>query len=158
VPGRLDKLGGGQLPRVFVDYAHTPDALLCALLALRSYGSEKLICVFGCGGNRDQGKRSEMGNIAWKYADQIIVTADNPRDESVELICEQILAEVPSAENIHIIPDRAEAISHAIHIANKGDVVLVAGKGAETYQEINGKRFEFSDYHVIKSELARRAA
>ena len=158
VPGRLDKLGGGDLPCVFVDYAHTPDALSCALTALRNYGSEKLICVFGCGGSRDQGKRSEMGKIAWRYADQIIVTADNPRDESVEKISKQILMDVPAAENIHIISDRAEAISHAISIANKGDVVLVAGKGAETYQEINGKRFKFSDYQVIKSELARRAA
>lgn len=158
VPGRLDKLGGGELPHVFVDYAHTPDALRCALTALRNYGSEKLICVFGCGGNRDQGKRSEMGKIAWKYADQIIVTADNPRDEAIEKISRQILTDVPATEYIHIIPDRAEAISHAISIANKGDVVLVAGKGAETYQEIDGKRFEFSDYQIIKSELARRAA
>lgn len=158
VPGRLDKLGGGELPYIFVDYSHTPDALRCALTTLRSYGTGKLICVFGCGGNRDQGKRPEMGEIAWKYADQVIVTADNPRDETVENIAKHILMGVPAAADIQVIPDRAKAIIHAVSMANKGDVVLVAGKGAETYQEINGKRFEFSDYQIIKSELARRAA
>ena len=158
VPGRMEKLGGGSLPRVFVDYAHTPDALHCALTAARNYTSEKVICVFGCGGNRDQGKRSEMGIIACKQADQFIVTADNPRYESVKAICQQILSEVPSKENCLIILDRADAIAHAISMAGKGDVVLVAGKGAEHYQEINGQRFEFSDHQIINAELARRAA
>jgi len=158
VPGRMDKLGGNQQPKVFIDYAHTPDALHCALSAAKNYSSGKVICVFGCGGNRDQGKRSEMGDIAWKQADQLIVTADNPRDESVTLICEQILANVPPSESVVVIPDRAEAIAYAINMAQKEDVVLIAGKGAETYQEINGQRFEFSDYKIVRSALERRAA
>ncbi|MBV1871531.1 MAG: UDP-N-acetylmuramoyl-L-alanyl-D-glutamate--2,6-diaminopimelate ligase [Gammaproteobacteria bacterium] len=158
IPGRMEKLGGGELPRVFVDYAHTPDALQCALTAAKAYGSNKLICVFGCGGDRDQGKRAEMGVIACEQADEVIVTADNPRSESVESICQQILSGVGSRAHCQIIQDRAQAIEQAIRTAGVNDVVLVAGKGAETYQEVDGKRCDFSDRDVISVELARRAA
>jgi len=158
VPGRMNKMGGGNNPLVFIDYAHTPDGLLNAIKSARTYCKNRLICVFGCGGDRDQGKRSQMGRVAWECADLLIVTADNPRSESVEKICQQIISDIPSQENTHVILDRADAIAYAINVAEKNDVVLIAGKGAENYQEIAGVRRPFSDYHVAEAQLARRAA
>lgn len=158
VPGRMNKMGGGALPLIFIDYAHTPDGLLNAIQSARHYCRHKLICVFGCGGNRDQGKRSQMGLIAWEFADVCIVTADNPRDEAVEDICRQIVAELPERHAVQIIHDRASAIEQAIAMATKEDVILIAGKGAETYQEIAGQKIPYSDYRIVENELARRAA
>ena len=158
VPGRMMRLGGehGQ-PVVVVDYAHTPDALESALHAVRAHLDGKLVCVFGCGGNRDQGKRPQMGRAAELLADNIFVTSDNPRDESANKIIEDVIAglEVPGKATIE--PDRAVAIRQAIANCNPGDVVLVAGKGHETWQEIGGHRIPFSDETTIRNALGEVA-
>jgi UDP-N-acetylmuramyl-tripeptide synthetase len=153
VPGRLERVGGGAQPLVVIDYAHTPDALEKALAALRSSVApgRQLVCVFGCGGDRDPGKRALMGQVATRLADQVIVTSDNPRGEDPLAIIEQVLAGAPGAQAIE---DRQVAVFAAIHQARAGDVVLLAGKGHETYQEIAGVRLPFSDREVARSALA----
>ncbi len=147
VAGRMQTVGRPGQPAVVVDYAHTPDALEKVLLALREISAVsggKLICVFGCGGDRDKGKRAMMGRVAEKFSDQCIVTSDNPRSEEPQ----RIIADVASgmvADNHEIMVDRAAAIAHAIALARHGDTVLLAGKGHEDYQEINGVKQPFSD-------------
>jgi UDP-N-acetylmuramoyl-L-alanyl-D-glutamate--2,6-diaminopimelate ligase len=155
VPGRLERLGGGDVPLVVVDYAHTPDALEKALAALRpAVGpGRKLVCVFGCGGDRDPGKRPLMGAAAARLADQVVVTSDNPRGEDPHAIIEQIMEGVGRAR-AEAIEDRQVAIFSAVHHARPGDVVLLAGKGHETYQEIAGTRHPFSDREVAAAALA----
>jgi len=153
VPGRLERVGGGRGPLVVVDYAHTPDALEKALAALRPAvaAGHRLLCVFGCGGERDPGKRPIMGEVASRLADHVIVTSDNPRGEDARAIAEQVLAGAgPGAE---AIADRQVAIFTAVHQAGPGDIVLVAGKGHETYQEIAGVRHPFSDREVALAAL-----
>jgi UDP-N-acetylmuramoyl-L-alanyl-D-glutamate--2,6-diaminopimelate ligase len=152
VPGRMQRLGGGGRPTVIIDYAHTPDALEKALKTLRPLAAGRLCCVFGCGGGRDKGKRPLMGGIAAALADQAIVTSDNPRHEDPAEIVAEILAGMPPGQVC--ILDRAEAISAAIAQANAGDVVLLAGKGHEDYQEIRGERLPFSDLEVAGRALA----
>ncbi len=155
VPGRMQTYGGGGRPSVVVDYAHTPDALEKVLVALREViaaDGGKLVCVFGCGGDRDRGKRPMMGTVAAKLADVCIVTSDNPRSESPH----DIIAAIVSGMREHgyqIIEDRAAAIAQAIHGAHAADTVLVAGKGHETYQEIKGVKYPFSDAEVAQSAL-----
>lgn len=152
-PGRMQTLGGGAHPLVVVDYAHTPDALEKALATLREIVSGgRLICVFGCGGNRDKGKRPLMGEAAAKAADEIWVTSDNPRNEDPRHIIDDIL--VGAAGKPHVEPDRARAIFEAIGGAHQGDVVLIAGKGHEDYQEVAGERLPFSDVAVARKALA----
>ncbi|HUP30810.1 MAG TPA: UDP-N-acetylmuramoyl-L-alanyl-D-glutamate--2,6-diaminopimelate ligase [Usitatibacter sp.] len=155
VPGRLERLGGRTLPLVVVDYAHTPDALEKALAALRPAvaAGHKLVCVFGCGGDRDPGKRALMGAAVAKLADQVVVTSDNPRGEDPHAIIEQILEGLPGPD-VEAIEDRQVAIFSAVHHARAGDVVLLAGKGHETYQEIAGVRHPFSDSEVAAAALA----
>ena len=155
VPGRLERIGGDALPLVVVDYAHTPDALEKALAALRPVVAEgrRLICVFGCGGDRDPGKRSLMGSVAGRFADHVVVTSDNPRGEEPAAIIEQVL-EGLAGRAAESIEDRQVAIFSAIHQARAGDVVLLAGKGHETYQEIAGTRVPFSDIDVARAALA----
>ncbi len=154
VAGRMQKLGGGELPAVIVDYAHTPDALEKVLLALReSCGDTRLICVFGCGGDRDRGKRAMMGKVAEKIADRCIVTSDNPRSEDPQ----DIIAEVVVGMNAHrheVVPERSEAIARAISQAIAGDIVLIAGKGHENYQEITGVKYPFSDVDEAMKQLS----
>jgi UDP-N-acetylmuramyl-tripeptide synthetase len=154
VPGRLERLGGGALPLVVVDYAHTPDALEKALEALRPTvaAGHRLLCVFGCGGDRDPGKRPMMGAVASRLADHVIVTSDNPRTEKPEAIIEQILGGVRG--EVEAIEERQVAIFAAVHQAKPGDVVLLAGKGHETYQEIEGVRHPFNDAEVARAALA----
>lgn len=138
--------GRGTL--VVVDYAHTPDALSRALTALRAVAvarSGRLICLFGCGGERDPGKRPEMGRIAAELADHVVVSSDNPRTESPEAIVEQILAGIPEAAHAEVQVDRARAIMQTIWSASPEDVVLLAGKGHETYQDIAGEKLPFDD-------------
>jgi UDP-N-acetylmuramoyl-L-alanyl-D-glutamate--2,6-diaminopimelate ligase len=156
VPGRLERVGGGAAPLVVIDYAHTPDALEKALEALRPAvgAGERLICVFGCGGDRDAGKRPLMGRVASRLADHVIVTSDNPRGEDPRAIIEQVLAGV-SGRTAEAIEDRQVAIFAAVHQARAGDVVLLAGKGHETYQEIAGSRHPFSDRDVACAALAQ---
>jgi UDP-N-acetylmuramoyl-L-alanyl-D-glutamate--2,6-diaminopimelate ligase len=154
VPGRLEKVGGGSMPLVVVDYAHTPDALEKALEALRPAvaAGHGLFCVFGCGGDRDPGKRPLMGAAAARLADHVVVTSDNPRSESPASIIAQVLEGIPG--KAEAIEDRQVAIFTAVHHATPGDVVLLAGKGHETYQEIAGVRHPFDDREVARAALA----
>ena len=157
VPGRLERLGGGDAPLVVVDYAHTPDALEKALDAVRPVVAPggRLLCVFGCGGDRDPGKRPIMGEAAARLADHVIVTSDNPRGEDPAAIIDEVLSGVLSG-SVESVEDRQVAIFSAVHQARPGDVVLVAGKGHETYQEIAGVRHPFRDAEVAAAALEAR--
>ena len=153
VTGRMQRLGGGDKPLVFVDYAHTPDALEKVLASVRKHCSQDLWLVFGCGGNRDAGKRAMMGACAERGADKIIVTDDNPRCENSRDIIDAILSGCEHPENIIVKLDRALAIQTAIDNANVGDCIVIAGKGHEDYQEINGVRQPFSDSVCVLKAL-----
>jgi len=157
-PGRMQRLGGDLLPLVVVDYAHSPDALQKVLTALRPAVApeHELVCVFGCGGDRDQGKRPEMGAAAGRLADRLVVTSDNPRTEDPVAIASAVVAGIRTTPNRKwsVEPDRARAIRTAVAAARPGDVVLVAGKGHEEYQEKNGVRHHFSDARVAAAALA----
>ena len=158
VPGRLQPVGSGK-PLVVVDYAHTPDALDKALAALRPVAQVRggrLWCVFGCGGNRDAAKRPLMGAIACRLADHVVVTSDNPRGEPPDFIISQILAGVVGHDEIDVIEKRADAVRHAIVDAGPADVVLLAGKGHESYQEIAGVRHSYSDLTQAEAALRLR--
>jgi UDP-N-acetylmuramyl-tripeptide synthetase len=153
VAGRVQQLGGKDKPLVVVDYAHTPDALEKVLQALREIKTAQasLICVFGCGGNRDKGKRPLMGAVASRLADSTIVTSDNPRNEDPCAIIEEITSGMEA--NFHVEEDRAAAIDRAIRHARPGDIVLIAGKGHEDYQEIKGVKLPFNDVEVAQRAL-----
>ncbi|WP_394751987.1 UDP-N-acetylmuramoyl-L-alanyl-D-glutamate--2,6-diaminopimelate ligase [Crenothrix sp.] len=155
VAGRMEPLGGGLLPLVFVDYAHTPDALEKVLASVRKHCQGDLWVVFGCGGNRDTGKRSQMGNIAEQWADYVIVTDDNPRFEASSAIVEDIIQACQS-NKIQAIQNRKDAIHQAVINATAIDCIVVAGKGHETYQEIEGVRMPFSDRQVVMDALNMR--
>jgi UDP-N-acetylmuramoyl-L-alanyl-D-glutamate--2,6-diaminopimelate ligase len=157
-PGRMQLNGGGQLPVVIIDYAHTPDALSQALRAVRAHFPGRVLCVFGCGGERDKGKRPQMGAIAEQLADEVILTDDNPRAEDPAQIIAAIRAGMQAPERATIIADRALAIRTALARAHAGEVVLVAGKGHEDYQLIGGERRAFSDLNIARSVLASRSA
>lgn len=150
VHGRMEVVATRCGAPIVVDYAHTPDALKKVLEALRPYAKNRLVVVFGCGGNRDAGKRPEMGRIANELADIIIVTDDNPRHEDAAVIRRQILATCPNAKEIG---DRAEAIRYAMSLLEKGDVLLVAGKGHETGQIVGNETLPFDDTEVIRKSL-----
>jgi len=155
-PGRMQPEGGGLRPLVLIDYAHTPDALAKALHAAREHCRGRLHCVFGCGGERDPGKRAEMGRIAARDADAVIVTDDNPRGEDPQQITDAILQGIVAAgggAHTRVIHDRALAIRGALAAAAAEDVVLVAGKGHEAYQLIGGERRAFSDATVARAAL-----
>jgi UDP-N-acetylmuramoyl-L-alanyl-D-glutamate--2,6-diaminopimelate ligase len=159
-PGRMQRLGGHDAPLVIIDYAHSPDALEKVLQALRPAVAEdhELVCVFGCGGDRDAGKRPEMGRVAATLADRVIVTTDNPRGEDPAAIASAIVHGIRDSGNRRwsVDLDRTAAINAAISDAKAGDVVLVAGKGHEDYQEANGVRTPFSDAEAAAAALARR--
>ena len=155
VNGRMERFGGdNNQPLVIVDYAHTPDALEKVLRTLRSHTKGKLGVVFGCGGNRDSGKRSQMGRVAEQFADSVIITDDNPRFESNQEIAKDILSGFFNHE-ANIIHDRANAIRHAIELATAQDCVLIAGKGHENYQEINGIKFPFNDAECVRQIMVQ---
>jgi UDP-N-acetylmuramoyl-L-alanyl-D-glutamate--2,6-diaminopimelate ligase len=183
ISGRMQTVGGGTRPLIVVDYAHTPDALEKALLTLRelmragtrapslqrgrrdvakggmrtgSTADARLICVFGCGGDRDRGKRPLMGGVAARLSDRVIVTSDNPRGEDPRTIAADIVAGIDRGCELEL--DRRRAIRSAIGHARRGDVVLVAGKGHENYQEVKGVRRPFSDAALARSALARWTA
>jgi UDP-N-acetylmuramoyl-L-alanyl-D-glutamate--2,6-diaminopimelate ligase len=153
--GRLDFAGERDGAPVFVDYAHKPDALAKALEALRPYVTRRLVVVFGCGGDRDPGKRPMMGEIAAQLADRVVVTDDNPRSENPAAIRAAILKAAPGAIEIG---DRREAISRSIADLRRGDVLLVAGKGHETGQIVGQQVLPFSDHEAVASALAGRVA
>jgi len=156
VPGRLQPVLEGQEFAVLVDYAHTPDSLENVLLAARDLTAGRVVCVFGCGGDRDRGKRPLMGEIASRLADRVLVTSDNPRSEEPEAIIREILAGVRGGE-VEALPDRREAIARAIGEGRPGDVVLIAGKGHEQGQEFaDGRRVPFDDVQVAREALRRR--
>ena len=148
VPGRFELVDKGQDFAVIVDYAHTPDGLENVLRAARGITHGKLISVFGCGGDRDTGKRPEMGRISAEIADYSVITSDNPRTEEPAEIIAQIVSNLPHDTHYVSILQRREAIQHAIATAKSGDVVVIAGKGHEDYQEIHGQRFPFDDRKV----------
>jgi UDP-N-acetylmuramoyl-L-alanyl-D-glutamate--2,6-diaminopimelate ligase len=155
-PGRMQQIGGQDAPMVVIDYAHTPDALEKTLQALRQVATErggKLWCVFGCGGERDPGKRPQMGAIA-QAADHVLVTSDNPRGEEPASIIAQIVAGID--REVQAVEDRANAILLAVKNAGKQDVILLAGKGHEPYQEIKGKKIPFSDADHARLALTAR--
>ncbi|MBS1188003.1 MAG: UDP-N-acetylmuramoyl-L-alanyl-D-glutamate--2,6-diaminopimelate ligase [Burkholderiaceae bacterium] len=156
-PGRMQQLGGKETPMIVIDYAHTPDALAKALDALRVVASERggqLWCVFGCGGDRDQGKRPQMGAVA-EAADHVVVTSDNPRGEEPQQIIAHIVGGMRTPPQV--IDDRAAAILQTVKRAEKQDVILLAGKGHENYQEIKGTRYPFADADHAALALAARA-
>ena len=153
IEGRMQKFGGENMPLVVVDYAHTPDSLKNVLLSLREQTKNRIVCVFGCGGNRDQGKRAMMGKVASELADAVVVTSDNPRNEDPEKIIQAILEGVKGEYAVE--EDRARAITIAIESAEVGDIVLVAGKGHEDYQEIAGVKHPFSDAEQVQKVLKR---
>ncbi|MDY0743091.1 UDP-N-acetylmuramoyl-L-alanyl-D-glutamate--2,6-diaminopimelate ligase [Paucibacter sp. R3-3] len=161
VPGRMQRVGNGlELPQLVVDYAHTPDALEKALQALAPLAQArggKLACVFGCGGNRDRAKRPLMGGIAARLAQRVIVTSDNPRHEAPEQILADIEAGIAADVPRSAILDRREALHLAVLEADPRDVILVAGKGHEDYQEIAGERHHFSDVEESRLALIERA-
>jgi UDP-N-acetylmuramoyl-L-alanyl-D-glutamate--2,6-diaminopimelate ligase len=160
VPGRLERCDEpGDDIVVLVDYAHTPDALERVLSATRSLTSGRLICVFGCGGDRDRAKRFGMGALAGRLADRTLVTSDNPRSEQPESIAEAIVAGLrTTAARYDVVLDRREAIASAIAEAEAGDVVLLAGKGHEPYQIIGPERRPFDDRVEARRALALRRA
>ncbi|EON91351.1 UDP-N-acetylmuramyl tripeptide synthetase [Marinobacter lipolyticus SM19] len=152
-PGRLEPFSGANGVRVVVDYAHTPDALANALAALKPHVTGRLFCVFGCGGDRDSGKRPEMAVEAEKAADVVVVTDDNPRGEHPDAIAREICSGFENPDQVAVIHDRAEAIARTIRQAGEGDIVLIAGKGHETYQETAGQRVHFSDAEQVQHIL-----
>jgi len=156
VPGRIEAFrGSAAAPLVVVDYAHTPKALEQVLAAVRAHTTDRLICVFGCGGDRDRGKRPLMGGIAVRLADELIVTDDNPRSEVPADIVAEILAGIPdnTDKHVHVIHDRATAIRAAVASAGPDDLVLVAGKGHEDYQIHGNVVRHFSDREFVAQLL-----
>jgi UDP-N-acetylmuramoyl-L-alanyl-D-glutamate--2,6-diaminopimelate ligase len=154
IAGRMEKLGKKNGPQVFVDYAHTPDALLKALNALKQHQYKKLSVVFGCGGDRDTGKRAQMGRISCEHADTIILTDDNPRYETSASIIEHILTGCQS-EKVRVINNRKQAIDTAIAEASLDTCLLIAGKGHEDYQDIKGTKYPFSDQAIAQQALEK---
>lgn len=158
VPGRMQRVGAPGQPLAVVDYAHTPDALGKALVALRSLADQRggqLWCVFGCGGDRDAAKRPLMGAMAARHADRVVVTSDNSRSEKPEAIISQILLGLTGDASVTVQPDRALAIVQALEQAAANDVLLIAGKGHEDYQEVAGQRLPFSDLDHVRRALGR---
>jgi len=153
VPGRMEFFSAPGRPGVVVDFAHTPDALEQVLVALRSRTAGRLVCVFGCGGDRDAGKRPLMAAAAERHADELWLTSDNPRSEPAERIIADMRAGLQGGGRVHEAADRREAIVGAVQQARAGDIVLIAGKGHENYQEIAGERRPFSDREIVANLL-----
>jgi len=158
VPGRMHCLGGEpNQPVVVVDYAHTPDALRQALTALRSHLHGRLVCVFGCGGERDAGKRPMMAQVAESLADQVVLTSDNPRGEEPAAIFRDMRAGLERPSEARMVEDRGTAIRQAVLESGEGDIVLIAGKGHEAWQEVKGQKIPFSDEAAVRAVLGEAA-
>ena len=156
VNGRMELIKKAGKPTVIVDYAHTPDALEKALNAAREHCKGNLWCIFGCGGDRDAGKRPLMAKAAEQFADLVIVTQDNPRTEDPNKIEADILTGFSRMEDVGVIPDREEAIKFTIENAVEDDVIVIAGKGHENYQIIGDKTLHFSDQEVAEAYLTKK--
>jgi UDP-N-acetylmuramoyl-L-alanyl-D-glutamate--2,6-diaminopimelate ligase len=159
VPGRMERVpapGGSRNPAVLVDYAHTPDGLENALSACRPFTTGRLICVFGCGGDRDRTKRPQMGGIAARLADSVVVTSDNPRTEDPARILDDVMAGIPADTSVVVQADRAQAIASAIAAAGEDDLVLIAGKGHEDYQILGTRKIHFDDREEAEKALRLR--
>jgi len=160
VPGRMERVFASSpsaelRPSVLVDYAHTPDGLRSALEASRPFVNGRLVCVFGCGGDRDRGKRPQMASIAAELADRVVITSDNPRTEDPQRILDDVVAGVPSGIDHLVEGDRAIAIAQAIALAQPGDLVLIAGKGHEDYQIVGTEKLHFDDREEAEKALRR---
>ena len=154
--GRLEWVGAWHGGDVFVDFAHTPDGLEKSLAALREHCAGRLIALFGCGGNRDAGKRAGMGEVAARCADFSVLTSDNPRYEDPYAIISEIEAGYRKAnENYVAIEEREKAIAYALDLLSDGDILLIAGKGAEKYQEIMGIKYDYEDKAVVRSIIGK---
>ncbi|MEN9861460.1 MAG: hypothetical protein RLZZ515_1942 [Cyanobacteriota bacterium] len=163
VPGRMERVGVGRaeccegsLPAVLVDYAHTPDGLESALKACRPFAQGQLICVFGCGGDRDRTKRPLMGSIAARLADQVVVTSDNPRTEDPQQILQDVMAGIPEGTAVQVEADRGRAIAAVVAAAQPADLVLIAGKGHEDYQILGTTKIHFDDREEAEKALRER--
>jgi len=159
VPGRMERVSSGgssPAPAVLVDYAHTPDGLENALAACRPFTEGRLICVFGCGGDRDRSKRPQMGAIAARLADALVVTSDNPRTEDPQQILDDVVAGIPAGSDLQVMADRASAIAVAIAAARPQDLVLIAGKGHEDYQILGTTKIHFDDREEAEKALRAR--
>jgi UDP-N-acetylmuramoyl-L-alanyl-D-glutamate--2,6-diaminopimelate ligase len=158
VPGRMQTMGSAQTPAVVVDYAHTPDAVAKALQALRPWAHARggrLHCVLGCGGDRDSSKRAPMARSAEENADVVCLTSDNPRHEDPQFIVHQMLQGMQQPDKAEVQLDRSIAIANSIAYAKSEDVLLIAGKGHETYQEVKGQKLPFSDTDHVMLALQR---
>lgn len=156
VPGRMEGIESRRGYRVVIDYAHTPDALANVLQAVRGFTQNQIWVVFGCGGERDQGKRPIMGEIASQLADWVVLTSDNPRGENPKTILGKILEGVTDRNRVMVMEDRREAIRFALNQAKPGDTIVLAGKGHETYQEIGGQRIPFSEREIVENYLIEK--
>jgi len=150
IPGRLESVSLDKSVSVLVDYSHTPDSLRKALQVLRELVENKLWVIFGCGGDRDRGKRPIMGKIAAELADHVVITSDNPRSEDPDAIISEIMSGIDRENNVRIESDRRRAIQYALNQAQSGDSILIAGKGHEDYQEINGIKYPFDDREIVR--------
>ena len=151
VPGRSEMVDNKLEIPIMIDYAHSPESLQNILKAVKSYTRGRVISVFGCGGDRDSRKRPVMGEISGKIADYTIITSDNPRTEDPKLIVDQIEEGIKKTKGKYeVIIDRKDAIKKAIKMANKSDIIVLAGKGHEPYQEINGKKYDFDERKIVK--------
>lgn len=156
VPGRMESIPLGNGATAVIDYAHTPDALENVLRTLRAIGGGAITAVFGCGGNRDAGKRPVMGEVAARLADRVVLTSDNPRGENPERIIDDIMAGIPAGTAVERIADRAGAIAHALDAGMPGDLILIAGKGHEDYQIIGSERRHFNDGEEVRAWMGRK--
>jgi len=154
-PGRMEKIDLGQDFNIWIDYAHTPDGMQRVLETVRSFTSGRLFCLFGCGGDRDQGKRPQMGKVAESWADLIILSSDNPRGENPDEIISDILEGINQRSKVKVILDRKEALEYTVSSAKAGDTLLVTGKGHENYQEVRGVKYSFNEREIIEKQLQK---
>ena len=152
-PGRFESIDCGQNFTVIIDFAHSPDALKYLLSSAKKTTQNRLICVFGCNGDRDQLKRPIMGRIGVEIADSPIITTGNPRSESTDQVFDDIIQGIPNGNKYQLIPDRKSAIKRALEIADTGDTVVIAGRGCQKYQEIGDHRIPFDDADIVRTLL-----